>query len=139
MDLHKIFNSTDGHGLVCVQFLVLLGGVKIISKNTINEFFPNLSMQALIGIDDRVKLKFYAINNKNINNLLLTEADKFKTLPIKIRKGNFADHKTENQKFEDDVRNILHDFKVSYLHDSDHLTFPNIADEITKQAADELE
>ena len=35
--------------------------------------------------------------------------------------GNFADHKTENQKFEDDVvRNILYDFKVEYLHDTDH-------------------
>ena len=47
--------------------------------------------------------------------------------------GNFADHKTENQKFEDDVvRNILYDFKVEYPHDTDHLTFPNTADEIKK-------
>ena len=54
--------------------------------------------------------------------------------------SNFADHKTENQKLEDDVeRNILYDFKVEYPHDIDHLTFPNTAGEIRKQAADELE
>ena len=53
--------------------------------------------------------------------------------------GNFADHKTENQKIKDVVRNILYDFKVEYPHDTDHLTFPNTADEIRKQAADELE
>ena len=45
--------------------------------------------------------------------------------------GNFAEHKTENQKFEDDlVRNILYEFKVEYQHNTDHLTFPNTADEI---------
>ena len=53
--------------------------------------------------------------------------------------GNFADHKTENQKFKDVVRNILYDFKVEYPHDTDHLTFPNTAGEIRKQVADELE
>ena len=98
-----------------------------------SEFFHNLSMQALNEMDNRVKLKFDAISdlNKNIYNLLITEANKFKTLPKEIRMGNFADHKTENQKFEDDVvRNILYDFKVEYPHDSDHLTFLNTADEI---------
>ena len=54
--------------------------------------------------------------------------------------GNFADHKTENQKFEDDVViNILYDFKVEYPHDTDHLTFSSTVNEIRKQAADELE
>ena len=52
--------------------------------------------------------------------------------------GNFGDHKTENQKFENDV-NILYDFKVEYPHDADHLTFPNTADEIKKQTPDERE
>ena len=44
-------------------------------------------------VEDRVKLKFDAINNlnKSINNLLITEANKFKTLPKEIRTGNFAD------------------------------------------------
>ena len=37
-------------------------------------------------MDDRVKLKFNAVNdlNKNINNLLITEANKFKTLPKEL-------------------------------------------------------
>ena len=145
-NLYEHFNSTDAHGLVCVQFLatlnVFLGGNKIISKNAMSELFHNLSMQALNEMEDRVKLKFDAINdlNKSINNLLITEAYKFKTLPKEIRMRNFADHKTKNQKFEDDVvRNILYDFKVEYPHDTDNLTFPNTADEIRKQAADELE
>ena len=145
-DLHENSNSTDAHGLVGVQFLavlnVFLGGGNIISKNAMSEFFHNLSMHALNEMDNRVKLKFDAINdlNKNINNLLITEANKFKTLPKEIQMGNFGDHKTENQKFENDaVRNILYDIKVEYPHDTDHLTFPYNADEIKKQAADELE
>ena len=44
-------------------------------------------------MEDRVKLKFDATDNlnKSINNLLITEANKFKTLPKEIRAGNFAD------------------------------------------------
>ena len=136
-DLYENFNSTDAHRLVCVQFLaalnVFLGGVKIITKNAMSDFFHKLSMQALNEMDDRVKLKFNAINdlNKNINNLLITEANRFKMLLKEIRMANFADHKTEYQKFEDDVvRNILYEFKVEYPHDTDHLTFPNTAHEI---------
>ena len=126
-DLYEKSNSTDAHGLVCVQFLaalnVFLGGDKIILKNTVSECSHDLSMQALNEMDNRVKAKFDAINdlNKNIYNLLIVEANKFKTLPKEIWMGNFADHKTENQKFEDDVvRNILYDFKVEYPHDTDH-------------------
>ena len=139
-DLYENFNSTDAHGLVCVQFLaalnLFLGSDKIISKNAMSEFFHNLSMQALNEMDNRVKLKFDAISdlNKNIDNLLITEANKFKTLPKEIRMGNFADHKTENQKFEDDVvRNILYDFKVEYPHDTDHLTFPRLLTNLSKK------
>ena len=91
LDLYENFTSTDAHGLVCVQFLaalnVFLGGDKIISKNAMSEFFHNLSVQALDKMGDRVKLKLDAINdlNKNINNLLITEANKFKTFPKEIR------------------------------------------------------
>ena len=84
-------------------------------------------------MDDRVKLKFNAVNdlNKNINNLLITEANKFKTLPKELPQSNFADHKAEKQKFEDDVvRNILYNFKVDYPHDNDYLKFSNTAAEI---------
>ena len=117
-DLYVNFNPTDAHGLVCVQFLavlnVLLGGDEIISNNAMSKYFHNLSMQVLNEMDNRVKLKFDAISdlNKNINNLSIRESDKFKTLPKEIQMGNFADHKTENQKFKSDVvRNILYEFK----------------------------
>ena len=52
-------------------------------------------MQVLNEMDDRVQLKFDATNdlNKNINNLLITEANKVMLLK-EIRMGNFADHKT---------------------------------------------
>ena len=89
-DLYENFNSTDAHGLVCVQFLsvlnIFLGGDKISLKNAMSEFFHNLSMQVLNEMDNRVKLKFDAINdlNKNINNLLITEANKFKMLSKEI-------------------------------------------------------
>ena len=131
--LYESFNSTDAHGLVCVQFLaalnVFLSGDKVISKNTISEFFYDLFMQALNEMDNRVKPKFDAINdlNKNIYNLLIVEANKFKTLPKEIRMGNFADHKTENQKFEDVVRNMYTIMGIFYLK---VVTFPNTADEI---------
>ena len=84
-------------------------------------------------MDDRVKLKFNAINDlhKNINNLLITEANKFKTLPKELPQSNFADHRAEKQKFEDDVRrNILQNFKVAYPHDNGYLKFSNTAAEI---------
>ena len=139
-DLYENFNSTNVHGLVCVQFLaalnVFLGGYKTISKNAMTEFFHNLSIQALnlsIQVLNEMDDEIDAINDlhKNRNNLLITEANKFKTLPKEIRMDNFADNKTENQKFGDDVvRNILYDLKVEYPHDTDHLTFPNTADEI---------
>ena len=61
-DSYENFNLTDAHGLVCVQFLaalnIFLGGDKIVSKNAMNEFFHNLSMQVLNEMDDRVELKF---------------------------------------------------------------------------------
>ena len=146
-DLYKNFCSTDAHGLVCVQFLavlnVFLGSDEIISKNATSKFFHNLSMQALNEMDNRVKLKFDAINDlkRNIkNNFLTTEANKSKTFPKEIRMGNFAVHETKNQKFEGDVlRNIRYDFKVEYRHHTDHLTFLNTVDKIKKQAADKLE
>ena len=93
-------------------------------------------------MDNRVKFKFNAINdlNKNINNLLITEANKFKTLPKELPQSNFADHKAEKQKFEDDVRrNILYNFKVAYPHDNGYLKFSNTVAEIKKQAADKLQ
>ena len=82
-ELYEFFNQTDSHGLVCVQFLAALnsylGGDKNISKNTMTEFFQNLSLQALNKPDETTNIRFDAINelNKSINNLLMNEANKF--------------------------------------------------------------
>ena len=66
-ELYENFNSADAHGLVCLQFLAVLnvfrGSDKVILKNAMSEFFHNLSMQALNEMDNRVKLKFDAIND----------------------------------------------------------------------------
>ena len=144
--LYENVTPTEVHGLVCVQFLAVLnvhlGGEKYILKNAMNEFFHNLSIQALNQLVDRIEIQFDAINKliKSINNLLITEAHKFRKQPEENLFGNFADYKTKNQKFEDDVvRNFLYEFRVQYLQDTDHLTFPNTTKEIKKQAAEELE
>ena len=145
--LYENFNPTEVHGLVCVQFLAVLnvhlGGQKYILKNAMNEFFHNLSMQALNQLIDRIEIQVDAINklNKSINNLLITEAYIFRKQPEENLFGNFADYKTKNQKFQDDVvRNILYRFTVEYLQDTDHLTFPlHCQRNKKKQAAEELE
>ena len=66
-ELYENFNLVDAHGLVCVQFHavlnVFLGSDKVILKNAMSEFFHKLSMEALNEMDDRVKLKFDAIND----------------------------------------------------------------------------
>ena len=64
-----------------------------------NEFFHNLSMQALNQLVDRIEIQFDAINklNKNINNLLITEVYKFRKQSEENLFGNFADYKTKNK------------------------------------------
>ena len=75
-DLYEKFNSTSVHGLVSTQFLaafnIFIGGNKTISKNAMSEFFHNLSMQALSRDDDRIDIKFDAIEelNKSIKKCL---------------------------------------------------------------------
>ena len=87
-ELYKRFNSGDTRGLVCIHFLatlnVHLGGDKMISKNAMSEFFHNLSMQALSKSDDRIVIKFNAINglNKSLNDLLMAESLPFNTEKI---------------------------------------------------------
>ena len=66
-ELYENFDLVDAHGLVCVQFHtvlnVFLGSDKVILKNAMSDFFHKLSMQELNEMDDRVKLKFDAIND----------------------------------------------------------------------------
>ena len=50
------------------------------------------------------------------------------------------DFKSENKKNEEDIaHNILKDFTIEHLQESDHLFYPNTADEINKQSQDEEE
>ena len=107
------------------------------------EFFQNLSLQALDELDETTNIKFDAINelNKSINNLLMDEANKF--INQKNQRLSFDlvnNFKSENKKIEQDiVDNILNDFTIEHPQESDHLFYPNIADEINKQSQDEEE
>ena len=47
------------------------------------------------------------------------------------------DLKSENKKLEDIVDHILNDFTIKHPQESDHLFYPNTADEINKQSQDE--
>ena len=48
------------------------------------------------------------------------------------------DFKSENKKLEEDiVDHILNDFSIKHPQESDHLFYPNTADEINKQSQDE--
>ena len=81
-DLYEKFNSTSVHGLVSTQFLaafnIFIGGDKAIAENAMSEFFHNLSMQVWSKDDDRIDIKFDAIEvlNKNIKKLLKDEVDR---------------------------------------------------------------
>ena len=107
------------------------------------KFFQNLSLQALDEVDETTNIKFDAINelNKSINNLLVDEANKFinqKNQRLSFNSVN--DFKSENKKIEEDVvDNILNDFTIEHPQESDHLFYPNTADEINKQNQDEEE
>ena len=107
------------------------------------EFFQNLSLQALNELDGTTTIKFDAINelNKSINNLLMDEANKFinqKNQRLSFNSVN--DFKSENKKIKEDIAdNILNDFTIEHPQESDHLFYPNTADEINKQIQDEEE
>ena len=106
------------------------------------KFFQNLSLQALDEVDETTNIKFDAINelNKSINNLLMDEANKFINQKNQRLSFNLVnDFKSENKKIEDVVDNILNDFTIEHLQESDHLFYPTTADEINKQNQDEEE
>ena len=107
------------------------------------EFFQNLSLQALNELDGTTTIKFDAINelNKSINNLLMDEANKFinqKNQRLSFNSVNGL--KSESKKIEEDIAdNILNDFTIEHPQESDHLFYPNTADEINKQNQDKEE
>ena len=109
-DLYEKFNSTSVHGLVSTQFLaafnIFIGGNKTISKNAMSEFFHNLSMQALSRDDDRIDIKFDAIEelNKSIKKLLKDDVDQSSDISfIDFRPEQFEEIKDPNQSFEENV------------------------------------
>ena len=63
--LYETYVGRDMQGVMSVQFLAafhrFLGGNVVLSRNAINEFFHNLSWQALTNDNDSVKIKFDAI------------------------------------------------------------------------------
>ena len=142
IELYKFFNQIDVHGLFCVQVLAALnshlGSDKNISKNAMTEFFQNLSLQALNELDETTNIKFDPINefNKSINNLLMDETNKL--INKKNQRFSFNlvnDFKLENKKIEEDVvDNILNDFTIAHPQESDHLFYPNTADETNTQS-----
>ena len=104
------------------------------------ESFQNLSLQAQKDLDETTNIKFDAINelNKTINNLLIGKANKFINQRLSFNSVN--DFKSENKKIEEDiVDNILNYFSIEHPQESDHLFYPNTADEIKKQSPDEEE
>ena len=107
------------------------------------EFFQNLSLQALNELDGTTTIKFDAINelNKSINNLLMDEANKFINQKNQRLSFNLVNGlKSESKKIEEDiVDNILNDFTIEHPQESDHLFYPNTADEINKQNQDKEE
>ena len=49
-----------------------------------------------------------------------------------------SEEQTDNDKIEKDiVRNILNDEKINFPTDTDHISFPNTAEEIKQQSIDE--
>ena len=93
-DLYENLNSTSAHSLVLTQFLaafnIFIGGGKTISKNAMSEIFHNLSMQTLSRDDDRINIKFDAIEefNESIKKLLKDEVDRNSNI-------NFIDFRPE--------------------------------------------
>ena len=141
-DLYEKFNSTSAHGLVLTQFLaafnIFIGGDETISKNAMSEFFHNLSTQALSRDDDRIDIKFDAIEvlNKSIKQLLKVDVDQNSDRSfIDFRPEQFEEIKDLNPSFEENVvENIMTGNRIDYLQDTDHMSFPNTEQEILVQS-----
>ena len=122
-DLYEKFNPTSAHGLDLTQFLaafnIFIEGDKTISKNALSEFFHNLSTQALSRDDDRIDIKFDAIEvlNKSIKQLLEVDVDRNNDRSfIDFRPEQFEEIKDPNRSFEENVvENIMTGNRVDYL------------------------
>ena len=144
--------SSGSRGLVCIYFLatlnIHLGGEKIIPKNAMSEFYQNLSMQALSKSNDKILVNFNVINqlNKNLNSLIIGEIRAFENPKIKMLLDDFdrtrfvVGEQSSNDKIEDDIlSDILNDKKIDFPTETDHISLPNMAEEIKQQKVNEEE
>ena len=127
--LYEIYVGRDMQGVTSVQFLAafhrFLGGNVVLSRNAMNEFFHNLSWQALTNDNDSVKIKFDAIADlvKSINFLLQKNIyySKKKTQEInakiqnKLLEKEIAQIRTKNEQVEREiVKDILKNNTTDY-------------------------
>ena len=102
--LYWNFNYGDRRGLVSVHFLAALniyfGENRALSKDTISEFFHNLSLQALSKSDDSIVVKFDAL--KNLNKNIYMQKKRAVIIEIKNlhRPTIVGDNPTINNKYE---------------------------------------
>ena len=127
--LYETYVGRDMQGVTSVQFLAtfhrFLGGNVVLSRNAMNEFFHNLSWQALTNNNDSVKIKFDAIADlvKSINFLLQKKIyySKKKTQEInakiqnKLLEKEIAQIRTKNEQVEREiVKDILKNNTTDY-------------------------
>ena len=127
--LYETYVGRDMQGVTSVQFLAafhrFLGGNVVLSRNAMNEFFHNLSWQALTNDNDSVKIKIDAIADlvKSINFLLQKKIyySKKKTQEInakiqnKLLEKEIAQIRTKNEQVEREiVKDILKNNTTDY-------------------------
>ena len=127
--LYETYVGRDMQGITSVQFLAafnrFLGGNVKLSRNAMNEFFHNLSWQALTNDNDSVQIKFEAITElvKSINFLLQKKIyeSKKRTQEInakiqdKLLEKEIAQIRTKNEQVEREiVKDILKNNTTDY-------------------------
>ena len=131
--LYETYVGRDMQGITSVQFLAafnrFLGGNVELSRNAMNEFFHNLSWQALANDNDSVQIKFEAITElvKSINFLLQKKIyeSKKRTQEInakmqdKLLEKEIAQIRTKNEQVEraivkDILKNNTTDYTPQY-------------------------
>ena len=138
-EINEKFQSGSSYGLAAVQFInalnIYFGGEKQLSQNVMNEFFHNMSLQALNIDDDNVNIEFDAIIelNKNLKSLI-REDDRSSIGIIDFKQPKFDEMKDKNQLIEEEVvNNIINDVQIEYPGDDQNLPFPNTLSEILKE------
>ena len=139
-EINEKFQLSSSYGLAAVQFIAALniyfGGDKKLSKNVMNEFFHNMSLQALTTDNDNVEIEFDAIIqlNKNLKTLIRDD-DRNEIDIIDFKQPKFLEIKNKNQLIKEEVvNNIINDVRIEYPNDDKNLSFPNTPSEIFKES-----